>query len=131
MTARAMTVRPMTERRETGPAVRRGVLGLCPRCGSGRLFAGYLAVVDHCPACGEPLGAYRAADGPAFFTLCVVGLLLIPILGFGFVVFRPDPLILLLAVGTVVTALTLLLLRFVKGAFIAYLWSHHERDPGA
>jgi uncharacterized protein (DUF983 family) len=37
------------------------------------MFDGYLAVVPRCPACGEPLGDYRAADGPAFFTISIVG----------------------------------------------------------
>lgn len=121
----------MTDDRDTRQAIRHGLRGNCPRCGHGKLFDGYLTVVERCASCSEPLGAYRAADAPAFFTISIVGLLLVPILGFGFVVFRPDPLTLLLVVTVVVTVLTLILLRFVKGAVIAYLWSHHERDAGA
>ena len=29
------------------------------------------------------------------------------------------------------TALTLILLRYVKGAFVGYLWAKDEQDPGA
>jgi uncharacterized protein (DUF983 family) len=121
----------MDEKRDSGEAMRRGLIGRCPRCGKGALFDGYLALVSRCATCGEPLGEYRAADGPAFFTICIVGLLLIPILGFGFVLFRPDPLVLLGVVCLAVTLLTLVVLRLVKGVFVAFLWSQHSRDAGA
>jgi uncharacterized protein (DUF983 family) len=117
--------------RNAAEAIRRGLRARCPRCGEGPMFDGYLAVVPRCPACGEPLGDYRAADGPAFFTISIVGLLLVPILGFSFVVFRPEPLTLLAIVSVAVAVLTLVLLRLVKGVFVGYLWSQHERDPGA
>ena len=118
------------ETRDTGRAMRRGALGRCPNCGEGRLFAGYLRVMPECPHCGEPLGRYRAADGPAFITITVVGLLLIPILGWSFVALRPDPLTLSLIVTVAVTVLTLVVLRLVKGAFVGYLWAMHEMDRG-
>jgi uncharacterized protein (DUF983 family) len=121
----------MQEKRDTRQALWRGAIGRCPRCGAGKLFDGYLAITDTCPACREPLGVYRAADGPAFFTITIVGLLLVPILGIGFVAFRPDPIMLLTATLVIATLLTFALLRVVKGAFVAFLWAHHERDPGA
>jgi uncharacterized protein (DUF983 family) len=117
--------------RDATEAIGRGLRARCPRCGEGRLFDGYLAIVPRCAACGEPLGEYRAADGPAFFTISIVGLLLVPILGFSFVAFRPDPLTLLAIVSAAIAVLTLFLLRLVKGVFVGYLWSQHERDPGA
>ena len=119
------------EGRDTGQAMRRGTIGRCPRCGQGRLFAGFLRVMPECPSCGEALGRYRAADGPAFFTISIVGLLLIPILGWSFVAFRPDPLTLALILLVAVTLLTLAVLRLVKGAFVGYLWAMEEKDRGA
>ena len=119
------------EERDTGQAMWRGAMGRCPNCNKGRLFAGYLRVVPDCPSCREPLGRYRAADGPAFVTITVVGLLLIPILGWSFVSLRPDPLTLALIVTVAVTVLTLVVLRLVKGAFVGYLWAMHEMDEGA
>jgi uncharacterized protein (DUF983 family) len=117
--------------RDNGQAMWRGLLGRCPRCGQGKLFAGYLRVVPRCESCGEPLGLYRAADGPAFFTMSLVGLLLIPVLGFGFVAFRSDPLTLALVVTASMGVLTLVVLRLVKGAFIGHLWAVKEIDRGA
>ena len=117
--------------RSNREAMRRGLLGRCPHCGEGKLFDGYLAVVEKCSACGDPLGLYRAADGPAFFTMSIIGLLLIPVLGFGFVLFRSDPLTLALVVTACILILTLVVLRLVKGAFIGHLWAEREIDRGA
>lgn len=109
----------------------RGLLCRCPHCGEGKLFDGYLTVVQKCSSCGEPLGLYRAADGPAFFTMSIVGLLLIPVLGFGFIAFRTDPLIFALVVSALIGALTLVVLRLAKGAFVGYLWAQKDIDRGA
>jgi len=117
--------------RDSRQAIQRGLMNRCPNCGKGQVFAGYLSIVRRCPDCDEPLGEYPAADGPAFFTITIVMLLLIPMIGFGWVLFRSDPLTLLIWLVVVTTLITLVLLRFVKGAFVGYLWAHHERDRGA
>ena len=43
------------------------------RCPEGRLFGSFLKVADQCPACGEDLHHQRADDAPAYFTIVVVG----------------------------------------------------------
>jgi uncharacterized protein (DUF983 family) len=109
--------------RSLGEGLRRGLLGRCPNCGEGRLFAGYLRVEPRCEACDHALGAYRADDGPAYFTILIVGHLIIaPLLCFSFI-WRADP---WLVVGVTLPALlaaTLLLLPRVKGAFIGGQWA--------
>jgi uncharacterized protein (DUF983 family) len=45
----------------------------CPSCGTGRLFGRYLKVNDACPACGEALHHHRADDAPPYFTILIVG----------------------------------------------------------
>lgn len=117
--------------RDAKTAMKRGLINRCPNCGKGHIFQGYLQVVDNCANCGEPLGKYRAADGPAFFTITIVMLLLVPIIGFGWVLFRPDPTTFLIVLLVTVCAFTLILLRFVKGVFIGYLWGKNEQDRGA
>lgn len=121
----------MTEERNVRAAIRLGVMNRCPNCGKGRMFDGYLQVVKSCESCGEPLGEYPSADGPAFFTITIVMLLLIPIIGFSWVLFRPDPVTLSLIIGIGITVLTLVLLRYVKGAFVGYLWANDEKDRGS
>ena len=120
-----------TDVRDTKAAVRLGAMNRCPNCGKGRMFDGYLQIVKNCENCGEPLGEYPSADGPAFFTITIVMLLLIPIIGFSWVVFRPDPVTLSVIISLGITILTLILLRYVKGAFVGYLWAKGEKDRGA
>jgi len=121
----------MSEERDMSLALRRGFAARCPRCGEGHMFKGYLTVTAECDHCNEPLGAYPAADGPAFFTMTIVMLLLIPLLAITWTVFRADPVTMLLVLGGFITVLTLVLLRLVKGAFVGYLWAKDERDRGA
>ena len=51
----------------------RGVLPQCPACGHGKLFRKYLKVVDRCDACGEEMHHHRADDAPPYFTIFIVG----------------------------------------------------------
>jgi len=104
-------------------AMTRGLAGRCPSCGKGRIFRAYLKVVDECGACGHPLGQYRTDDGPAYFTILLVGHLVVaPLLFFPAVWGMPAlliaPLILL-----PLLVLILLVLPRVKGAFLGLLVS--------
>jgi uncharacterized protein (DUF983 family) len=47
-----------------------GLKGRCPRCGKGRLFAGFLRLRSGCDVCGLDYGFADPADGPAFFVIC-------------------------------------------------------------
>lgn len=121
----------MTDDRDSRTAIVRGLLNTCPNCGEGRLLRGYLGVPAECEVCHAPLGRYPAADGPAFFAMTIMLLLLIPLIGFTWVLFRPSPAMLLVITGGISTVLTLILLRLIKGAFIGYLWAKDEQDRGA
>lgn len=52
------------------PPLRTGILGLCPRCGKGHLFAGFLKLRQSCEVCGLDYSFADPADGPAFFVIC-------------------------------------------------------------
>ena len=47
-----------------------GVRGLCPRCGRGHLFVGFLTLRKECEVCGLDYSFADPADGPAFFVIC-------------------------------------------------------------
>lgn len=49
--------------------------GCCPRCGQGRLFAGFLKLAKRCEVCGLDYSYADPADGPAFFAICVAGIM--------------------------------------------------------
>jgi uncharacterized protein (DUF983 family) len=52
------------------PPARTGMRGLCPRCGKGHLFEGFLTLKPNCDACGLDYAFADPADGPAFFVIC-------------------------------------------------------------
>lgn len=54
-------------------ALARGLLCRCPVCGQGHIFRGYLTVVEQCAVCAAPLGRARADDAPPYFTIFIVG----------------------------------------------------------
>jgi uncharacterized protein (DUF983 family) len=58
-------------------AMLRGFAGRCPSCGKGRLFGRYLKVQDGCPSCGEALHHNRTDDAPPYFTILIVGHLIV------------------------------------------------------
>ena len=102
--------------------LRRGVARRCPNCGAGRLFRGYLKVEPVCPHCANPNGRYPADDGPAYFTILLIGHLVIAP-GLALIVIRGLSPAVLLAIGLpVVASLTLALLPVVKGGWIGVLW---------
>ncbi len=59
--------------RDVWRAMLRGFRLRCPSFGEGRLFRSFLKVADACPACGEELHHQRADDAPAYFTIVIVG----------------------------------------------------------
>lgn len=67
------------ETRAKWPAIRAGMQGKCPQCGARSLFSRYLKVAEHCNHCGLYLGGHQADDAPPYFTIFVVGHIIIPI----------------------------------------------------
>ena len=105
-----------------GQALSRGIRRKCPRCGEASSFRSYLKIVDVCPSCGTPLGAYPCDDGPAYLTILIVGHIVVgPTFLFPFIWREPKEIV-LPALISALGILTLILLPFVKGAFLALLW---------
>lgn len=124
--------------RSTGPrslqqALLRGAMLKCPACGVGGLFHRYLKVVDQCPRCGESLHHHRADDAPAYFTIVIVGHVVVSLVLAVEMAYRP-PLWLHAALWMPLTlALALVLLAPIKGLLVALQWAllMHGFDPDA
>jgi len=101
----------------------RGLRRRCPRCGQGRLFKGYLKQVSVCAHCGQPLEKFRADDAPAYFTILIVGILVVPIMLAIEMLYHPETWVFEVIVLPLTILLTLALIPFIKGAYIASLWS--------
>ncbi|MFZ0267912.1 DUF983 domain-containing protein [Caulobacter sp.] len=103
--------------------MKRGVRHRCPNCGEGRLYTRYLKVDLDCEVCGHDLARYPADDGPAYFTILIIGHLVVaPLLLFPFI-WKMSPVLVVPLTVLPLAALTLLLLPRVKGAVIGALWS--------
>lgn len=110
-------------RRNVLTGLKRGLRARCPDCGHGGLFRGYLAVNTQCARCGHATGDYRADDGPAYFTMLLIGHLVIaPLLAFSFIR-TANPWLLVAITLPLLALLTLVLLRVVKGGLIGVLWA--------
>jgi uncharacterized protein (DUF983 family) len=106
--------------------VRRGVAHKCPNCGDGKLYRSYLKVVGECEACGHVLSAYPADDGPAYFTILIIGHLVVaPLLLMPFI-WQWSPFLVLPLTMIPLAALTLAVLPRVKGAVIGVLWAQKQ-----
>jgi uncharacterized protein (DUF983 family) len=109
--------------RRLATAMLRGWSGRCPQCGAPALFTRYLKMAPACSGCGQDFKPYRADDAPSYFTIFVVGHLVVPLV----LVFerwaQEPPLWLHAAIWIpVCLALSLLLLPRIKGATIGALW---------
>src|SRR5690349_4143887 len=106
--------------------MQRGVMHRCPNCGEGKLYRRYLKVQPHCDACGHDNAQYPADDAPAYFTILLVGHLVIaPMLVLPFIMHWPAPKVLAVTLPLLI-AFTLWLLPRVKGAVIGLQWSIRE-----
>jgi uncharacterized protein (DUF983 family) len=126
----------LTERRSVGPrsvfnSILRGLSLRCPACGKGRLYRRYLKVADQCPSCGEALHHHRADDAPPYFTIAIVGHVVVGLLLAVEIAYRP-PLWLHAAIWLPLTViLALVLLPPIKGALVGLQWAllMHGFDP--
>lgn len=56
-----------------------GMRCVCPRCGKGKLFKGFLSVNDCCSECRLELAKHDTGDGPAVFLIFILGFLVVPV----------------------------------------------------
>jgi uncharacterized protein (DUF983 family) len=113
----------MSNDRSWKQAMWRGFNRKCPECGEGALFESYLGLNKTCPHCHEDLSHAQADDAPPYFTMLIVGHVVVP--GLWITERRYEPPILLeLGFWLIVTlVMTLWLLPRVKGAIVGLQWA--------
>jgi uncharacterized protein (DUF983 family) len=119
--------------RPVAQSLLRGAMLKCPACGVGPLFRRYLKVSDECSHCGESLHHHRADDAPAYFTIVIVGHVVVSLVLMVEMSYRP-PLWLHAALWLPLTiVLAVALLAPVKGTLVALQWAllMHGFDPDA
>jgi len=110
------------------PPIATGLACRCPACGRGRLFDGYLTVVETCDSCGAELRSRSSGDGPAVFVIFAVGLI-VPLLAWIVEAAISPPLWVHAVLWSVaVVAGSLALLRPFKGVVVALEYHHGTPD---
>ena len=102
--------------------LKRGMRRQCPQCGDSLLFDGYLTVRKACEKCGVHFQDIRADDMPAYFTIAVVGHLLLPLIYWAEVHCQWSLTVHLTVWLPLTIVLTLGLLPPIKGVAMAITW---------
>jgi len=111
----------------TWRAMKRGLRLRCPSCGKAPLYKSFLKVEPVCPKCGAANGEHRVDDAAAYFTVLIVGHVVVaPMLAFE-AIWDASMLTVLGIAIPAVGAVALGSLPFVKGAIVGVLSSHTRR----
>ena len=109
-------------------AIRAGLACKCPRCGKGKLFAGFLTPRPRCEVCGLDYKFADLGDGPAVFIMFPAGFIVVGAALITEAVYHPPywvhaalwlPLILIVTLGP---------LRPMKGMMIALQYFHKAAE---
>lgn len=97
------------------PPVQTGIRGLCPRCGQGHLFDGFLKLRAKCEECELDYSFAEPADGPAFFAMCFTCVPAMALASWVEISFQPVFWVHLLTTLPLVLLFSILPLRPLKG----------------
>jgi uncharacterized protein (DUF983 family) len=117
-----------TESPEPAP-IMTGLRGRCPRCGKGHLFKGFLSLNPRCEECGLDLAFADTGDGPAFFVMSFVGIVVVALALWVEFAYTPPIWLHLVLWFTLTAVLSLGLVRPLKGVMVA-LQYHHKAEEG-
>jgi uncharacterized protein (DUF983 family) len=107
----------------------RGLACRCPRCGKGKLYAGFLTLRPNCVACELDYAFIDSGDGPAVFIILIAGAIVVGAALIVEVKYQPPFWVHAALWGPLILATTLLPLRSMKSLLIA-LQFHHKAAPG-
>jgi uncharacterized protein (DUF983 family) len=116
--------------RKTAEAMMRGARLQCPSCGEGPMFSSYLKVADACASCGEELHHHRADDAPAYFTISIVGHVVVAGALLLERFYAPETWVHMVLWLPLTLLLSLALLPVIKGALVGLQWSNRMHGFG-
>ncbi|MBX9738788.1 MAG: DUF983 domain-containing protein [Beijerinckiaceae bacterium] len=96
-----------------------GMRGLCPRCGQGRLFTGFINVAPKCEVCGLDFAFADAGDGPAVFVTLLAGFVVMGLALWTVVVYEPPMWLFMLIFLPLALFVSLGMLRPLKGLLVS------------
>jgi uncharacterized protein (DUF983 family) len=106
-----------------------GLKGCCPSCGKGPLFSGFLTLRPRCENCGLDFKFADSGDGPAFFVMSIVGIVVVALALWVEFTYQPPIWLHMVLWSSLAILLSLLLVRPAKGLMVA-LQFHHKAEEG-
>src|ERR1700749_1394458 len=107
----------------------RGLACKCPRCGRGKLYAGFLTLAPRCEACGLDYAFIDSGDGRAVFIIMLAGAIVVAAAVIVEVKYQPPFWVHAALWLPLIIVTTLLPLRSMKSLLIA-LQYHHKAAEG-
>lgn len=105
-----------------------GLRCCCPECGEGPVFKTYLGFAPSCAACGADFSKADSGDGPAFFVMFLVSILVTPPLLIVQILFDPPAWLQVVIWAPVVVLLSVWLLRPFKALIFALQWKNKAEE---
>ena len=105
-----------------------GRRGRCPRCGEGKLFAGYLTTAPRCTNCDLDYTFIDSGDGPAVFVILIIGFIVCGLALWVEVSFNPPLWVHFLLWIPLIFILSLPLLRMLKGLMIGLQYKNRAAE---
>ena len=106
-----------------------GLAGRCPRCGDGRLFAGFINVAPRCEICALDYAFADSGDGPAVFVALFGGFIVLGAALWTEVAYQPPMWVHMVVFLPLTLIVCLGMLRPLKGLLIA-LQYRNKAAPG-
>ena len=107
----------------------RGIACRCPRCGQGKLYAGFLDLRPSCESCGLDYAFIDAGDGPAIFIIMLAGAIVVGAALIVEVKYQPPFWLHAVLWVPLILLTTLAPLRPMKSLLVA-LQFHHKAELG-
>ncbi|MEM6535263.1 MAG: DUF983 domain-containing protein [Pseudomonadota bacterium] len=100
----------------------------CPECGEGPVFETYLGLASRCTVCGADFSSADAGDGPAFFVMFLISILVTPAVLLVQAAFAPPIWLQAVIWSPVILLLALWLLRPFKATLFALQWKNRAEE---
>lgn len=118
----------MSDENKVSP-FRAGLFCLCPRCGVGKIYNGFLTFGDKCSHCDLDYGIFDSGDGPAVFIIMFLGFIVVGLALVVEVKFQPPLWLHMMLWGPCIIGGSLALLRPAKALMVAMQY-HFKAQEG-
>lgn len=92
------------------------------------MFDGFLTFRPSCEVCGLDYGSFNSGDGPAFFVMSIVGIVVVGLALWMEITYEPPIWVHALVALTLSVGLSLILVRPLKGLLIALQFSNRAEQ---